>query len=220
MSYLNHAQDPRRRATALTGTVAIHLVLGFVVVTGLAFTGAGPVEDPWDPFTITPDKPPPPPPEPQKQSDPISSVVTAPKPPVDLTRTDPPLVVDDRPTDTEITYVPERPIAQPDPPRPVASFVPRVARPSNDPHRWITTNDYEPNWLRRELEGTAGYRVVVGTNGRVSSCEIVRPSGEGPLDTATCRYITQRARFEPATDDTGGKVVGTYTGTVRWEIPD
>ena len=62
--------------------------------------------------------------------------------------------------------------------------------------------------------------MIVGTNGKVSSCEITRPSGNGQLDGATCRYISQRARFDPATDDTGAKVVGTYSGTVSWEIPD
>ena len=40
------------------------------------------------------------------------------------------------------------------------------------------------------------------------------------LDDAACRRISQRARFDPATDETGGKVVGTYAGTVKWEIPD
>ena len=35
MSYLNQAQDPRRRAAALSGTVAIQVALAFAVVTGL-----------------------------------------------------------------------------------------------------------------------------------------------------------------------------------------
>jgi protein TonB len=220
MSYLNQAQDPRRRAAALTGTLVIQVALGFAVVSGLTMAGYGPSRE-YKPIVDFPiDKPPPPDPMPDPAPQQQSTVITAPKPPLDLDRDDPPVVVRDDPPSPYVVRDPDPPIARPDPPRPVASFLPRLARPNNDPHRWITTDDYEPNWLRRELEGTAGYRVIVGTNGRVSSCEIVRPSGEGPLDTATCRYITQRARFESATDDTGAKIVGTYTGTVRWEIPD
>jgi protein TonB len=71
-----------------------------------------------------------------------------------------------------------------------------------------------------EIEGTVGYRLVIGTNGRVASCELTRPSGNKALDDATCRLIASRARFEAATDETGAKVMGTYTGSVRWEIPD
>ena len=69
-------------------------------------------------------------------------------------------------------------------------------------------------------EGSVGYRLVIGTAGRVSSCELTRPSGQRALDDATCRLIAGRARFEPATDETGAKVLGTFIVSVRWEIPE
>ena len=40
------------------------------------------------------------------------------------------------------------------------------------------------------------------------------------LDAATCKLLTRRARFEAASDETGAKIVGSYSGSVRWEIPD
>ena len=49
---------------------------------------------------------------------------------------------------------------------------------------------------------------------------MTRSTGNGQLDAATCRYIERRARFEPATDESGAKVIGSYTGTVKWEIPE
>ena len=220
MSYLNQAQDPRRRAAALSGTVAIQVALAFAVVTGLTMTGGKPIREYKPIFEFRDPEPPKPEPEPVPDPQQQTTMITAPKPPIDLTRTDPPVVVTDDPAPIEIIRNPTPPIYHPDPPRPIASFVPRAVRPSNNPQRWVTTDDYPGGPLRSEIEGTSGYRVIVGTNGRVSSCEITRPSGNGQLDSATCKHITQRARFDPATDDSGAKVVGTYTGTVRWEIPD
>jgi protein TonB len=222
MSYLSQAQDPKRRAAALTGTIAVNAAIAVALVTGLTITGYT-QQRTYTPIFEFRDPPPPPPPQPQEQQQqkPANTVITVPPAPHDLHTDD--TVVDAVVTDQvidEVVYKPQPdPIVRPDPPsRPI--FTPRNAKPANNPQRWVTTDDYQADWLRRELEGTAGFRVVVGTNGRVSSCEIVRTSGTGPLDSATCRYITQRARFDPATDETGAKVVGVYTGSVRWEIPD
>jgi len=220
MSYLNQAQDPKRRAAALTGTLAIQATLAFAVVTGLTMAADKPIREYKPIFEFRDPVPPKPDPLPDPAPQQRSTVITAPVPPLDLTRTDPHVEVTNDPTETQIVYTPTPPVYHPDPPRPVTSFVPHAARPSNSPQSWVTTRDYPGGPLRSEIEGTAGYRVIVGTNGRVSSCEVVRPSGNGQLDSATCRYITQRARFEPATDDTGAKIVGSYTGSVRWEIPD
>jgi protein TonB len=222
MSYLNHAQDPRRRAAALTATVAVHALLGVAVITGLTIAGTDKVEDGWDPFVVTPDRPkdpPPPPPDtPDARSD---SVITAPLPPLDLRPADP--VVDAVLPDA--TPEPFTPLPDPGPPLtldppPRPTFAAKKVVPSNNAGSWVTTEDYPASELRNEVEGLTGYRLVIGTNGRVASCEIVRSSGSNRLDDAACRRISQRARFDPATDETGGKVVGTYAGTVKWEIPD
>ena len=61
--------------------------------------------------------------------------------------------------------------------------------------------------------------VTVGADGRVSGCDIVRSSGYRGLDQATCRAVTRRARFRPATDGNGQNVAGSYSNSVRWQIP-
>ena len=61
MSYLDQAQDPRRRAAALTATVAIHAALGVLVVAGLTIAGYKQI-DPYNPIIEFPTEPPPPPP--------------------------------------------------------------------------------------------------------------------------------------------------------------
>ena len=221
MSYLDQVQDPRRRATAIVGVAGIHAAIALGLVAGLTVVGVAPPIDSWDPFTLTPEaRPTPPPPAPVEKQDVRDSVVTATKPPLD-TAIDKPIetIVVDKIIDERVVTVPGHTVEPTIGPPVAPTFTPRAARPSNSPLSWISTDDYPAAALRREEEGTAAYRLVVGTNGRVSACDIVRSTGNGQLDSATCKLILRRARFEPATDETGGNVMGSYTGTVRWEIP-
>ena len=39
------------------------------------------------------------------------------------------------------------------------------------------------------------------------------------LDDATCKLVTRRARFKPATDGEGNPTTGSYSNAVRWQIP-
>lgn len=220
MSYLNQTQDPRRRMAAVAGTVAIHAALGIAVVTGLTIAGVGPIEPARTPIIDFPV--PPPPPAPAPAPTPTSTAEqytppTTPKPPIELPR-----VPDRTFAETDFPKVPVGPVRPPivNPPRPEPSFAPQGASPSNDRASWITNADYPTSALRREDEGLAAYRVVVGSDGRVSACQITASSGSRALDEATCRYIARRARFDAATNENGAKVVGSYDGTVRWQIPD
>jgi protein TonB len=111
----------------------------------------------------------------------------------------------------------------PDPVPPSTSSLgldPVGVKPINSPAGWVTTNDYPAGDIRQEHEGVAGFRVVVGTDGRVKSCEITSSSGFAGLDRATCRNVERRARFDAAKDANGNKVVGTYSNKVLWQIPD
>ena len=226
MSYLNQAQDPRRKAAAVAATVGVHAALGLVVVTGLTVAGVGPIDLGRKPIVQFPVDPPPPPPTPTPTAaiEPTAPAPTAPMPPIPL----PPAPGPARDVfDPNKPIVPEVPYTVPSPaptlapaPSPRPAFAPKAARPSNEQARWISNDDYPSRALRAEAEGLARYRLIVGTDGRVSSCEITTSTGNAQLDEATCRLIARRARFEPATDETGAKVLDSYTGTVRWQIPD
>jgi len=220
MSYLDQAHDPRRRAKAVLGVGAIHAVLAYGIVTGL---GAE-IVDRFVPPPLIGQQiplPPPPPDPPPKASNPIVETPVAPRPQIEpLTPIEPRIEVvinDVRPFDG-IDTDPRPPLPPLQPPRP--SFTPKRAAPSNNSAGWITSDDYPRRALVDEAEGSVGYRLVIGTTGRVSSCELTRPSGNRALDDATCRLIASRARFEPATDETGARVLGTFSGSVRWEIPE
>jgi protein TonB len=106
------------------------------------------------------------------------------------------------------------PAPVPPPPAP-----PKPATPRNNPGTWATTNDYPSRALREEREGTTGFRVTVGTDGRVTDCQITSSSGHADLDQAACSNVSRRARFKPATDSSGNPTTGTYANRVRWVIP-
>jgi protein TonB len=229
MTYNDKQSLSRRRLSAIVGVTAIHAALGYALVTGLSFSKMIEViENPQGIFvpqvTITP-PPPSPTPEPSQAVEYIAPRPQAPTPPIPLSPV-PAAQYDPVDFDSIASQVPRAfpepgPTITPTPPAPSpsASFSPKAAQPSNDSTRWITTDDYPAGALRRSAEGTASYRLSIASSGRVSACEITASAGDGQLDDATCRFITRRARFEPAMDGSGARVVGTYTGTVRWQIP-
>ena len=220
MSYIDQAQNPRRRATAIAGVTAIHVALGLAVVVGLTVTWTPPVTPPWSRPTFPLPKPtPPPPPTPDDPSPRQKDwPVPAPLPPIPWPEDPSTGPVDEGPLSDDGPSVEDTP--PPLPPRPSPSFTPKGAVPTHPPTSWITTADYPAQQIRDQIEGVAGYRLIVGTGGRVSSCEITDSSGNRALDNATCRLISRRARFEAATDGSGARVIGSYTGKVRWDIPD
>src|SRR3546814_3854253 len=90
--------------------------------------------------------------------------------------------------------LPTAPPAPPPPPQPKREAV--GAKPRSNPGSWATNADYPSSALRNEEEGTTGFRVTVGTNGRVTDCSVTSSSGSSTLDEATCRLITRRRSEE------------------------
>lgn len=86
--------------------------------------------------------------------------------------------------------------------------------------RWASQigADYPRRAAQREEEGTVGFRVTVGINGRVESCEITRSSGSADLDNAACQGLRRYARFEPALDDAGEPIASTWSSSVRFRL--
>ena len=105
-------------------------------------------------------------------------------------------------------------------PDPLPSFAPKAASPRNAPQSWVTTSDYPTRDLREGNRGRVGFSLTIGADGKVESCLVTRSSGFAGLDDATCRMVTRRARFTPASDETGAVVTGAYSGTIRWTIPE
>jgi periplasmic protein TonB len=113
-----------------------------------------------------------------------------------------------------IQAAPTVPVGPPPPPPTLA----RAPRPI-EPGSWVTQDDYPVGALATNQQGVVGFRVQVGLDGTVSECAVTQPSGWPLLDEMTCALIAVRARFTPATDARGGRVRGTYSNRIRWQLP-
>ncbi|MEO6387572.1 MAG: TonB family protein [Croceibacterium sp.] len=225
MSYVTKRTDPQRRRIAVIGVIAIHALLGYALVNGLTYATI--IEKLKNPEgTLIEDFPlPAPTPTPTETVDPVIDYQQAPLPPKPLAQPPGPRVDVVDPFADVLPTVPRTGdtglVAIPTPqPRPSPSFTARSVRPSNNQASWITTDDYPRRSLVDGHEGTARYRLVISTSGKVTSCDVTQTTGDRALDDATCRFIIRRARFDPATDENGAKVVGTYAGIVHWDIPE
>jgi protein TonB len=219
---------PNRSKTLTVITVAgLHGIALYALVTGLGVEYITTVATVLTGSNIPIERVSPPPPEPTP-----TEVTLAPRSAEPTTR---PSVVDSVPnplgtTENMVLDFPLKPFppATFDPPGPIGPassaaekplFTPRVVQPRGDPGLWVSTSDYPSSSLRRGEQGMVRFEVGVGTDGRVSDCRVTASSGSADLDAATCRYVSKRAKFEPATDNTGARVTGTYSGSIRWLIP-
>jgi len=214
----------------LVAVAAIQAAIGYTLITGLAtdviqiiHTGPMPARNYIDDVP-----PPPPPPEQIEHRQPNTS--SAPLPYTPPAPFEFPTVVEMETTDFLPKPIPEvvpqpgtgvgpAPYVAPEPtPRP--GLDPVSARPRNDPGSWVTHDDYKSSWINQDMTGVTAFRVEVGTNGRVLNCTVTRSSGHRELDDATCRLVTQRARFNAAKDGYGEATSGTFASSVRWQVPD
>jgi TonB family protein len=109
------------------------------------------------------------------------------------------------------------------PPLPVAPVPPRVAVPATGPPSLaalVSNEDYPPEALRNEQQGTVAVTLAIDATGRVSRCRVTESSGFVSLDRATCRLLSARARFSPARDAAGRAVPDTYPQRIRWTISE
>jgi protein TonB len=216
----------RDRPGAIAAVIAIHGLVGYALITGLKATGLVTHDGPLIGETIdVPITPPPPPPKPDTKVEPDTSLTqpkaNAPIPPLDLGPQRPAIDA------TDIIIPQHDPIPKPLPSAsqgpmttPSPKFSPVGVRPRNDPGSWVTTSDYRSSWINREMVGTARFRLEVAADGKVQNCAIIGTSGYPELDAATCALVTRRARFDAAKDETGARTSGSYTSSVKWELPE
>jgi periplasmic protein TonB len=217
MAYVD--KQPLSQRLANLGTAGlIEAGIAVALIAGLSTTFVPRDDVPQIEATNYPSEPPPTPEaQPTEQ---MESTILVLEPPIKFP--DPPIAVSTPVVDPPLTPTVPRggdtPAREPSTPT-YSSYKPVSAVPRNDPAAWVTPNDYPANDLRKGNQGTTRFRVIVGSNGRVQSCEITGTSGFASLDKVTCDRVTRRARFEAATDGTGTKVVGSYANAVVWRIP-
>ena len=215
MAYADQEMSGNRIA-AFVVVALIHIVVGYALVTGLAYEGVRAIVKKVTTVDIKkeePKKEPPPPPKQQAAPPPI----VAPPPKINVNVTPPPVqtVVTPPPVAPVVPIIaPPAPVAPPPP-----KFQPKQPQPKGRSGEWVTTNDYPSRALREEREGTTRFRLTVGPDGKVANCEITGSSGSPDLDEAACANLRRRGKFTPATDGDGNPTTGYYSNAVRWQIP-
>jgi len=215
MSYVDQGMS-RNRVYAIIAVAILHALLAYAFVTGLAYKFVKNVSEDLKTFDVT-EEPPPPPEEPPPPEPASAPPIVAP-PAIVRTNTPAPVI------QTVINAPPPviTPQAAPAPPPP-APPPPRTIEPARaraNLSSYVSNDDYPPSALRANEEGTTGFRLTVGPDGRVTACTVTSSSGSSALDSTTCRLMRSRARFTPARDSSGQPTTDSASGRIRWQIQD
>lgn len=215
----------RSRMMAIFIVALLHALLGYALVTGLAYNVVKKVAADLKTFNVEEEPPPPeekPPPPPPDTPQTPPPVVTP--PPIVRTNTPPPPMVTTNiapPPVITVRAAPAPPAppapAPPPPPPPPKKVTP--ARAKANLGSLFSDEDYPASALRSSESGATGFRLEVGANGRVTNCTVTSSSGSSALDSTTCRLLRSRARFTPATDSSGGTTTDSVSGRIVWRLP-
>ena len=82
----------------------------------------------------------------------------------------------------------------------------------------IANGDYPPSAINARAQGTTVFSGVVGPDGRLEDCRVIRSSGNRALDETTCRLALRRLRYRPATDVAGRPIASTVREEQSWEL--
>ncbi len=198
--------------TAIFIVAVLHALLGYALITGLAYNVVKKVAADLKTFNVEEEPPPPeekPPPPPPDQPQTPPPVVTP--PPIVRTNTPPPPMV-------TTNVAPPPVITYTEPPAPPPKKV-TPARAKANLGSLFSDEDYPTSAVRAGESGATSFRLEVGANGRVTNCTVTSSSGSSALDSTTCRLLRSRARFSPATDSTGANTSDTVTGRIVWRLP-
>lgn len=214
MAYADQ-QMSGNRIVALFIVAIIHVLIGYVLITGLAYKAAKQVIERVT--TVDIEEPPPEEPEdeppPPEQQDVVPPPV-APPPPINIAPAPPPIR-------TQPTIPPPAPprLVVPPPAPPAAPSQARGATTKGE-RSWSARiqENYPARAMREEIEGTVGVRVTVTPDGRATGCQVTGSSGSPILDDAACKDMERYARFNPALDASGNPTTGSYSTRITYRL--
>lgn len=221
MAYADQSMSGNK-ITALIVVALLHILLGYALVTGLAYEAVKKVAQKVTTIDIEEEvkKEEPPPPPPKKLDVPPPPIKPLVVPPTKLDVNVKPVEINTQPT-PEPTQPRVEPVIKVEPTQEAPRFTAKAATPKGRGQgNWISDADYPSRAQNEEREGSVRYRLAIGPDGRVTGCEVTGSSGHADLDAATCSLITRRAKFNPAiSGDTGQPIAGSFSGSVRWTLP-
>jgi protein TonB len=222
LDYAQQQRQPGKHAVGIGIVLALHLVLGWALVNGLAQRLVEVIKSPLETKIIEEVKPPPPPPPenlppPPKFAPPPPSFV----PPPEVNVNPPPMV---QPTITTTQVAP--------PPAPVTVVAapavvaappapPRVAARPAISNLDSCKPEYPAAALRAEATGSTKIRFVIGADGKLQSSEITKSSGASrehkALDRQALQQLSQCA-FKAGADENGRPVGASVEVEYVWKL--
>lgn len=89
-----------------------------------------------------------------------------------------------------------------------------------NPSELITGDDYPPDALEKEVEGTTQTWLLIADDGRVERCGIIKSSGSDSLDAQTCSVLTKDGRFKSARDAEGKPIRSLFLQILTWQLEE
>lgn len=81
----------------------------------------------------------------------------------------------------------------------------------------FVTNDLPRESMEKHRRDSAQYELLVDEKGAIAGCDVVVSSSSALIDTIGCQLVTERARFNAATDTSGKAVRSVWTSPpVTW----
>jgi protein TonB len=229
LDYAAQQRHPGRHAIGFGVVLALHLLVGWALVTGLAQRMVEVIKAPIETKLIEEVKPPPPPPPenlppPPKFAPPPPSYVPPPEVVVNAPPTAAPTITTTTvaPPPAPVTIAPPpRPEAPPAPPAPPPRKVAAKPAIGNVQACAPTSEDYPPAALRAEATGTTRIKFTVDAAGKLSGAEVVRSAGASREHRALDRVALSKlseCSFTPGIDENGKPVGGVFEVEYVWKI--
>jgi periplasmic protein TonB len=216
MSYAQRKQLSGNKPASIFMTVVVVGGLMYAIVTGLAYNVIKKTAENLKVIDVEQAPPPPEqPPPPPKDMPKLPPPPTIPPPLVQMQAPPPPIAVQVAPTPPVIPPVVPAPPAPPPPPRKTVS----AQSAKGDLRTLFSADDYPASAQAAGAEGTAQAQLSIGADGRVTGCNLIKSTGNGALDAATCNILRRRAKFTPARDSNGNPTTDTITTPpIRWQL--
>lgn len=226
MDFAQQQRQPGKHAIGFGVVLAMHLVLGWALVTGLAQRMVEVIKSPLETKIIEENKPPPPPPPenlppPPKFAPPPPSFV----PPPEVNVNPPPMAAPTitttqvAPPPTPVTVAPPPVQAPPAPPPPRVAARPAIA----NVHACAPSSDDYPRAARNaEATGTTSVRFTVGADGKLAGPpEVIKSSGptreHKQLDRVAVSKLSE-CTFKAGLDENGRPMGGTFSVDYVWKL--
>jgi protein TonB len=227
VDFAEQQRQPGKHVVGIGIVLALHLVLGWALLNGLAQRLVDVIKAPIETKIIEEVKPPPPPPPenlppPPKFAPPPPSFVPPPEVQVNPPPTPAPTITTTQvaPPPTVVTVVPQAPVVAA-PPAPVAPRVAAKPAITNINSCAPTGDDYPAAARRADATGTTRIRFSIGADGRLVNAEVVRSAGSSRehkmLDRLALGKLSE-CKFTAGADENGRPVGATVDFEYVWKL--